>query len=65
MATTSEYDLTAGDVAAQLHCGLTTVARWADKGELRSQKSPGGWRKFRQSDVDDFRARRAAERSVS
>lgn len=59
----SEYSLTAGQVAALLHCGLSTVARWADKGDLPSQTSPGGWRKFRPEDVETFREKVAADRS--
>lgn len=63
MTKQSEYTLTAGEVAEQLHCGLSTVARWADRGELPCEQSPGGWRKFRQADIDAFRAARLAANS--
>jgi excisionase family DNA binding protein len=46
------YDLSVGDVAAQLSIHEDTVRRWAAKGALRSWVTPGGRRRFRQSDVD-------------
>lgn len=56
MPDANEYTLTAGDVATQLGCGLTSVARWADSGKLPYLVTPGRWRKFRQLDVDAFKA---------
>lgn len=54
MTDASEYTLTAGEVATRLGFGLTTVARWADKGKLPFIVTPGKWRKFRPADVDAF-----------
>lgn len=48
------YSLSSGDVAQQLAVTATTVNRWADAGELACLRSPGGIRRFRQSDVDEF-----------
>lgn len=41
-------------VAALCGVSLSTVARWADEGRIPHLTTPGGWRKFRKSDVDAF-----------
>lgn len=43
--------LTPAEVAALFGVGPTTVARWAAKGRLGSVRTPGGHRRFRESEV--------------
>lgn len=52
----SDYTLTSGQVATALGVTQDTIARWADRGDLRCIKTLGKWRKFRQADVDAFLA---------
>ncbi len=58
MPVPTEYTLTTAEVADQLGYHLDTIARWADLGKLPCWRAPikGGHRRFRQSDVDAFRA---------
>ena len=56
MPQVSDYRLTTRQVAAQLGVNLDTVARWADKKGLVCLRTPGGFRRFRQEDVDAFAA---------
>lgn len=58
-----DYDLSTGDVARQLHVHLDTVVKWADKGLLSCAKTPGGYRRFRQADIDTFAASMAKDAS--
>jgi len=37
--------------AAQLGVSTRTLARWADQGKIRANKTPGGWRLFCPQDV--------------
>jgi excisionase family DNA binding protein len=48
------WTLTTTDVAAQLGVHPDTVVRWANAHRINCFRLPGGVRKFRQSDVDDF-----------
>jgi excisionase family DNA binding protein len=41
-------------VAALLLVDVTTVRRWADAGKLKCFRTPGGHRRFTQSQVSDF-----------
>jgi excisionase family DNA binding protein len=43
--------LTPGEVAAVFRVDPKTVTRWAASGRLRSIRTPGGHRRFRESDV--------------
>jgi excisionase family DNA binding protein len=43
--------LTPGEVAAIFRCDPKTVTRWAVAGKIRSIKTPGGHRRFRESEV--------------
>lgn len=54
------YDLTTGDVADQLGYSQDSISRWADDGLIHCRYTPGGWRKFRQADIDQFMAEQAA-----
>jgi excisionase family DNA binding protein len=46
--------LTPGEVAALFRVDPKTVARWATSGRLDSIRTPGGHRRFRDSDVRRF-----------
>ncbi len=56
VAQPSDYSLTSGAVAVRLGVNIDTVARWADADKLPCLKTPGGFRRFRQQDVDAFAA---------
>ena len=58
------YSLSSGDVADQLAVTPETVNRWADAGELACIRTPGKYRKFRQSDVDAFIERMAQRQAA-
>lgn len=55
-----EY-LTPNQVADRLLVAPVTVRLWANRGLLPSETTPGGHRRFRARDVEDFLARRRAE----
>lgn len=40
-----------GEVAALFRVDVRTVARWAKRGQLGSVRTPGGHRRFRESEV--------------
>ncbi len=44
--------LSLGDVAALLGVHPSTVRNWSDRGELPVHRTPGGHRRYRQSDVE-------------
>jgi excisionase family DNA binding protein len=48
----AEQLLTPADVAARVFVDPKTVSRWARAGKIPSQRTPGGHRRFRSSDVD-------------
>lgn len=50
----SAFDLSPSDVARQLGVHEDTVKRWAGSGKLRALRTPGGWWRFSQDDVDAF-----------
>ncbi|MFI0487539.1 BldC family transcriptional regulator [Actinomadura sp. 9N215] len=47
----AEKLLTPGEVAATFRVDPKTVTRWAAKGRISSIRTPGGHRRFRESDV--------------
>jgi len=47
--------LTPGEVAALFRVDPKTVARWAKAGKLRSARTPGGHRRFYESEVRALR----------
>jgi len=49
--------LSTADVARLFDVTETTVKRWADEGELKCQKTPGGHRKFQVRNVVEFAER--------
>lgn len=51
--------LTPGEAAAALGVGLSTLARMADRGDLRAIRPTGGHRRYRAEDVEALIARSA------
>jgi len=58
MGKEEENYLTPGRVAKQLMVSPAAVRLWAKTGELKALVTPGGHRRFFQSDVDQFAAQR-------
>lgn len=54
MTGAATYDISTTAAAAQLGVSPKTVQRWADEGRLPVLKTPGGVRRFRQEDLDEF-----------
>jgi excisionase family DNA binding protein len=52
----SERLLTPGEVAALFRVDPKTVTRWAAAGRISSIRTPGGHRRFRESEVRDLLA---------
>lgn len=46
--------LTPAEVAAMFHVDPKTVARWAQAGKIRAMRTPGGHRRYRESDMLRF-----------
>ena len=51
MDSSSERLLTPGEVAALFRVDPKTVTRWAASGRISSIRTPGGHRRFRESEV--------------
>src|SRR6478736_5258714 len=51
---TPERLLTPGEVAAMFRVDPKTVTRWASAGRIGSIRTPGGHRRFRESEVNDL-----------
>lgn len=49
-----------GEVAALFRVDVKTVARWATAGRINSIRTPGGHRRFRESEVRAFLVRTPA-----
>ena len=49
-----DHLLTPGEVAALFRVDPKTVTRWATAGRLGSIRTPGGHRRFRESEVRDL-----------
>jgi excisionase family DNA binding protein len=50
--------LTLGEAADRLNVHRTTLRRWADEGQVPFMLTPGGHRRFAESDVDHLSSRR-------
>jgi excisionase family DNA binding protein len=48
----NERLLTPSEVGAKLRVAPRTVSRWARKGRLEAIRTPGGHRRFRETDID-------------
>lgn len=46
------YDLSPREAAALIGCHEDTLKRWASDGKVRAFKTPGGWWRFRRSDIE-------------
>lgn len=59
------YDLSPREAAAILGWHVETVKRWARDGKIPSFVTPGGWRRFSRSDLDDFIAAHRQDTEVA
>ncbi len=57
--------LTPGEVAALFRVDPKTVTRWASAGRIGSIRTPGGHRRFRESEVRGMLADLTSEASVT
>lgn len=58
---TSEKLLTPGEVALMFRVDPKTVTRWASAGRIGSIRTPGGHRRFRESEVTSLLAELTVE----
>jgi excisionase family DNA binding protein len=63
-AGSSERLLTPGEVAALFRVDPKTVTRWASAGRIGSIRTPGGHRRFRESEVRSMLADLTSEATV-
>ncbi len=54
MAEYSDRLLTPGEVAILFRVDAKTVGRWAQAGRVKSIKTPGGHRRYRESDIREL-----------
>jgi excisionase family DNA binding protein len=54
------YDLSPTAAAALIGCHPDTLKIWATEGKVPAFKTPGGWWRFRKSDVEAFLAGRTS-----
>lgn len=52
--------MTSGQVADKMGAARDSVNRWANKGELKSTRTPGGHRRFLRADIEQVLAEREA-----
>ena len=60
----AERLLTPGEVAALFRVDPKTVTRWASAGRIGSIRTPGGHRRFRESEVREMLADLTSEATV-
>lgn len=63
MAAETEKLLTPGEVALMFRVDPKTVTRWASAGRIGSIRTPGGHRRFRESEVTSLLANLTVEAS--
>ena len=61
----AERLLTPGEVAALFRVDPKTVTRWASAGRIGSIRTPGGHRRFRESEVREMLADLTSEATVT
>ena len=61
----SERLLTPGEVAALFRVDPKTVTRWAAAGRINSIRTPGGHRRFRESEIRELLRQDAPKPAVS
>ncbi len=64
-AGSGERLLTPGEVAALFRVDPKTVTRWASAGRIGSIRTPGGHRRFRESEVKNLLADLTSEATTS
>lgn len=64
MSDQSEW-VSLGEAAEILGVHPTTVRHWADNGNLLSQRTPGGHRRFRRRDLEQWASSREREREIA
>lgn len=64
MTDPAERDLSTADVARMLRVSASTISNWADAGKLAHYRTAGGYRRFREADVDTFAAQHFASPAV-
>jgi len=65
MVENPERLLTPGEVALMFRVNPKTVTRWASAGRIGSIRTPGGHRRFRESEVNGLLADLTVESSLS
>ena len=54
--TTEPYDLSPAEAGRLIGVHEDTIKRWVRDGKLAAFRTPGGWLRFRRSDLDTFLA---------
>jgi excisionase family DNA binding protein len=62
---TTEHLLTPGEVASLFRVDPKTVTRWASAGRIGSIRTPGGHRRFRESEVRRMLASLTSEATLT
>jgi len=62
---TGEHLLTPGEVASLFRVDPKTVTRWASAGRIGSIRTPGGHRRFRESEVRTMLASLTSEATLT
>lgn len=55
-----EYDLSPSEAAARVGVHEKTLKEWARTGKVKAFRTPGGWWRFRQADLDALTEPRGA-----
>lgn len=50
----ADFPLTSQQAAEYVGVHVDTIKRWAADGKVRAFRTPGGWWRFAQDDLDDF-----------
>ena len=64
-STDGEHLLTPGEVASLFRVDPKTVTRWASAGRIGSIRTPGGHRRFRESEVRSMLASLTSEATLA